>query len=167
MGRTGEQAPAFTLDSTSGDAVTATDVVEDGPAILLFNRGHWCSFCIEQLRTYEAVAESLRDKFATTVHPILGDPLDELAEMRSKHGFSFELLSDSDLTVSRTYTGVEDNDAYGAIPIPGTFILDGEGIIRYEHVATRPDDRTYGNFARYFIKKGFEDPYPGTYPDPY
>ena len=43
-----ESAPEFTLESTAGEEVTLSDSLEDGPAVVVVNRGHWCSFCAEQ-----------------------------------------------------------------------------------------------------------------------
>lgn len=39
------------------------------------------------------------------------------------------------------------------------YVIDSEGTIRYEQVADDVADRTYGNWIRYFIRNGFEDPF--------
>lgn len=171
MGLIGTSAPEFSLDSTAGRPVSLVDTIEsgpqDGPVIVVLFRGPWCSFCAEQLRSYSAIVDRLRTEYDTSVLPVTGASVPALREMQTRYQLRVELLSDPSLDVARTYTGIEDNDAYGAVPIPGTFIVDSSGKVRYEHVAERPDDRTFANFARYFIQNDFEDPYPGTYPDPY
>jgi len=44
----------------------------------------------------------------------------------------------------------------------GTYIIDTDGIVRYEQVADHPGDRTYGNYVRYYIRGGFADPFDGA-----
>jgi len=52
-------APDFTLDSTANEEVTLSESLEEGPTVVLINRGHWCSFCAEQLGTFSEVAYDL------------------------------------------------------------------------------------------------------------
>ncbi|GAB3321528.1 hypothetical protein GCM10027355_20430 [Haloplanus salinarum] len=52
----GATAPDFTLESTAGEPVTLSETLDDGPTAVLINRGHWCSFCAEQLQTFSEVA---------------------------------------------------------------------------------------------------------------
>ena len=47
-------------------------------------------------------------------------------------------------------------------PTVGTYIIDTDGIVRYEQVADHPGDRTYGNYVRYYIRGGFADPFDGA-----
>nr|WP_276250024.1 redoxin domain-containing protein [Halomicroarcula sp. SHR3] len=54
-----QDAPEFTLESTAGGEVSLADRLEDGPVVVLINRGHWCSFCAEQLQTFSEVAYDL------------------------------------------------------------------------------------------------------------
>lgn len=52
-------APDFAAPSTAGEDVSLSETLEDGPTIVLINRGHWCSFCAEQLQTFSEVAYDL------------------------------------------------------------------------------------------------------------
>jgi hypothetical protein len=38
-------------------------------------------------------------------------------------------------------------------------VIDTDGVVRYEQVADDVTDRTYGNWVRYFVRNGFEDPF--------
>lgn len=167
MSLDGEAAPEFELASTTGRDVRLADEIEDGPAVILLNRGPWCGFCAEQLLTFDALEYDLWRHEAVSVLPVFGAPVPELVEMRDRFDFGMQLLSDPDLEVAADYTGVEDNDDHGRIPIPGTFVVDESGVVRYEHVSERPDDRTYANTVRHLVKNGYRDIYPGTFPDPY
>jgi peroxiredoxin len=59
MSLEGEQAPEFSLETTAGDEASLSDAVGDGPAVVLVNRVHWCSFCAEQLQTFSEVEYDL------------------------------------------------------------------------------------------------------------
>lgn len=164
---TGERAPDFELESTAGGTVRLTETLADGPSVVVLFRGHWCSYCAEQLQSFSALGYDMWRHLDVDVLPVTGDPVPELVEMRDRFDLSVQLLSNPDLAVARDYTGIEDNDTYGAVPIPGTFVVDTDGVVRYAQVADRPDDRTFANYVRHFITEGFQDGYPGTYPDPY
>lgn len=47
----GETMPDFILSSKAGRLVSLDDVTVRGPAVISFNRGHWCPFCKIELRT--------------------------------------------------------------------------------------------------------------------
>lgn len=162
-----EAAPTFELASTAGRQVSLAEATADGPAVVLLNRGPWCGFCAEQLLTFDALAYDLWRHEDVSILPVFGAPVPALVEMRDRFDFGMQLLSDPDLDVAAAYTGIEDNDDHGRIPIPGTFVVDEDALVRYEHVSERPDDRTYANTVRHLVKEEYRDTYPGTYPDPY
>lgn len=167
MSLLGEPAPEFELASTAGRDVQLVEETTDGPAVVLFNRGPWCGFCAEQLLTFDALEYDLWRHEDVSILPVFGDPVPELVEMRDRFDFGMQLLSDPSLETAAAYTGIEENDDHGRIPIPGTFIVETDGIVRYEDISERPDDRTYGNTVRHQVKDGYGEFYPGTYPDPY
>lgn len=152
-------APDFTLDTTAGDTVTLADTLDSGPAILLFNRGPWCSYCAEQLLTYSALNYDLWRHHNASIYPIFGDAVPELVTMRDRFDLTMQLLADPDLTVVDQYTGIEHTQNHGCVPIAGTFIIDTDQTVRYEHIADNYADRTYANYARHLIKKDYEPPY--------
>ena len=41
----GEPMPPFALPDTTGRIVDLDGLLADGPAIVIFHRGHWCPFC--------------------------------------------------------------------------------------------------------------------------
>lgn len=164
-----EQAPDFTLENTAGAEITLSETLEraqhhfnpPGPTVLLFLRGYWCSYCAEQLQTFDRLEYDLWRNYNVDILPIAGDSLPALTEMRDRHDLGFELLSDPDLSVTERYTGIEDHEHYGQIPHPGTYIVDTDGVVQYEHIAANPSDRTYANYVRHAIwRHDGQDPYP-------
>ena len=151
-----DDAPTFTLPSTAGGDVSLQETLEDGPTVVLINRGHWCSFCAEQLQTFSEVAYDLRFHDNVDILPVVTDPLPALVEMRDRFDLEFQLLADPDGAVAEQYSGVEET-SHGTTGIAATYVIDTDGIVRYEQVADDPADRTYGNWIRYFLRNDFEN----------
>ncbi|MFC7175675.1 peroxiredoxin family protein [Halosegnis marinus] len=156
MSLEGEQAPDFTLERTGGDEVTLSETLSDGPTVVLVNRGSWCSFCAEQLQTFSAVSYDLWFNDGVDVLPVVTDPVGDLVEMRDRFDLDFQLLADPEGTVAERYSGTEET-SHGVTGIAATYVVDEEGVVRYEQVADHPADRTYGNWVRYFVRNDYED----------
>lgn len=154
----GQQAPAFELESTTGGTVSLEDTLDGGPSVVLVNRGHWCSFCAEQLQTFSEVSYDLWFNEGVDVLPVVTSERPRLVEMRDRFDLDVQLLADPDGAVAERYSGVEET-SHGVTGIAGTYVVDTDGVVRYEQVADDPGDRTYGNWVRYFVRNGFEDPF--------
>ena len=157
MSLEGESAPEFTLESTAGEPVALSDTLEDGPAVVIVNRGHWCSFCAEQLKTFSEVSYDLWFHENVDILPVVTSPLGKVTEMRDRYDLAIQLLADPDGEVAEQYSGTEET-SHGLTGISGVYVVDEEGTVRYEQVAEDFADRTYGNWVRYFIRNEFEDP---------
>lgn len=151
-----EPAPDFTLQNTAGGETTLSERLESGPAVVLINRGYWCSFCAEQLATFDRVAEDLRFNEGVDIIPVVTSQLDRLVEMRDRFDYSFQLTADPEGEVAEQYSGTEQT-SHGLTGIAGTYVIDEDGTVRYEQVADDPADRTYGNWIRYFLRNDYED----------
>jgi peroxiredoxin len=160
MSLEGEDAPDFTLESTAGSEVSLEATLETGPTVVLVNRGHWCSFCAEQLDTFSPVYEDLRFNHGVDVLPVVTDSVPKLTEMRDRFDYRFQLLADPDGEVAEQYSGTEQT-SHGVTGIAGTYVVDTDGVVRYEQVADDLTDRTYGNWVRYFVQNDLEDPFDG------
>jgi len=160
MSLDGEDAPEFTLPSTAGGDVTLSDRLDDGPAVVLVNRGHWCSFCAEQLQTFSEVSYDLWFNHDAEILPVVTDPMPRVREMRDRYDLDVQLLADPDGEVAEQYSGTEQT-SHGLTGVAGTYVVDQHGTVQYEQVADHPGDRTYGNFVRYFVRNDFEDPFEG------
>jgi len=160
MSMDGERAPDFTVASTGGGDVTLSDRLDSGPVVVLINRGHWCSFCAEQLQTFSAVAYDLWFNDDVDVVPVVVDPLPRVTEMRDRYDLDIQLGADPEGEVAEQYSGTEQT-SHGLTGIGATYVVDGEGTVRYEQVADDPADRTYGNFVRYYVRNDYQDPFGG------
>jgi peroxiredoxin len=159
MSLVNEVAPDFELESTAGGTVRLSETLTEGPSVVVFFRGTWCSFCAEQLQTFSALAYDMHRHQGIDVLPVTNVPVSELTEYRDLYDLRFQLLSDPGFEISRKYTEITEHPDHGEHTRAGTFVVDPEGIVRYEHVSEHSADRTYANFVRYFVKRDYEDRY--------
>ena len=162
MSLLGEPAPDFTLTSTAGHEVTLSETLDDGPTVVILFRAAWCSFCAEQLGTFSDLAYDLWRNHQVDILPVSSDSVGNLVGMRDLYDLRLQLLSDPDFEVTRAYTEVVSDEEHGEYTRSGTFVVDTDGRVRYEQLASASADRTYANFVRYFIQRGFEDRYGTT-----
>ena len=155
----GEPAPDFALASTAGGEVRLSATLDRGPSVLVINRGTWCSYCAEQLQTFSNHEYDLWRHLGVDVLPVVGDPVPDLVAMRDRFDLGLQLLADPDLAVAAEYSGTEETDDHGTIPVAATYVVDEDGVVRYAQVAEHPADRTYANWVRHFIRGGYERPY--------
>lgn len=159
MSLVNEPAPDFELESTAGGSIRLSDTLEDGPTVVIPFRGVWCSFCAEQLQTFSALAYDMHRHQGIDVLPLANVPVSKLTTFRDLHELQIQLLSDPGFEVSREYSGVTEHSEHGEHTRAGTFVVDTDGIVRYEHVSEHSADRTYANFVRYLVKRDYEDRY--------
>lgn len=152
----GNDAPDFTLPNTAGGETTLSETLESGPTVVLVNRGHWCSFCAEQLATFSRVYEDLHFNDGVDVLPVVTSPLPKVVAMRDRFDYRFQLLADPEGEVAEQYAGTEQT-SHGLTAVAGTYVVDEDGVVRYEQVADDPADRTYGNWIRYFIRNDYQN----------
>ncbi|WP_122090775.1 peroxiredoxin family protein [Halalkalicoccus subterraneus] len=153
-----EQAPDFTLESTAGEPITLSETLEEGPTVVVINRGYWCSFCAEQLQTFSEVSYDLWFNDGVDILPVVPSSLGRVTEMRDRYDLDIQLLCDPDGEVAERYSGTE-RTSHGLTGISGVYVIDSDSEVRYEQVADDVTDRTYGNWVRYFIRNDFEDPF--------
>lgn len=127
----GERAPDFRSRNQHGQTVTRDDL-RGAPAVLLFYPWAFSSICTGELR-------SLRDqwrRFDELDARVLGISCDAMFTLRAyaeAEGLTFDLLTDHwpHGAIARSY-GVFDDEAGCALR--GSFLLDGEGVVRWSTV---------------------------------
>ena len=132
----GELAPDFTLPSTSGNKVTLSEL-RGKPVLIAFFPLAFSSTCTAEL----CEMRDDHDQFATrgaTVLPISVDHTYSLKEYKAKYTMHVDLLSDFKRDVSRRYGVLLEDRFYSA---RAYFLLDKDGVIRWEHVEENPGNR--------------------------
>ncbi len=162
----GERAPDFELPNPHGKPVRLSELLAKGPVVLSFFRGDWCPVCNLQLRALERALPGIREASASLV-AVTPQSLEHTLSLQEKAELNFDVLSDVAQKVIRDYRvqftvppelqnlylgfysldlGEQNGDGSWNLPVPGTFIIDAEGIIRHTHVTAdftrrmEPDD---------------------------
>jgi len=151
--REGDTAPEFELPDALGRTVRLIDLLNQGPVIFSFYRGQWCPFCNLELRGLQRALVEV-DAAGASLVAISPNTPDVSRETVKKLELEFPVLSDRDNLVARqfnlVYAMTEENvDMYKAIdrdvgemngtgkwelPIPATYVVDGERTIRYAFI---------------------------------
>lgn len=151
----GDRAPNFTLPDALGQPVTLSNLLAQGPVVLTFYRGEWCPFCNIQLRSLQAALPRFRE-FDATLVAVSPQASDHALSLSEKHDLAYPVLSDVDQTVIRDYrvqftlTGdledlqvnvfkndpaVQNANHSRSLPVPATFVIDRDGIVRAAFVS--------------------------------
>ena len=158
--KTGDKAPEISLSNAFGKKVSLCNELKKGPVILVFYRGAWCPFCNLHLHVLQKNLPKFR-KYNAQLIAVTPQQPDKSAGQIKKDKFPFEVLSDSDSQVMKAYNlyyeldealvkvykkhGL-DVEAFNGkdrnvLPVPATFVIDGEGIIRGVHAETNYKER--------------------------
>ena len=132
----GQQAPDFTLPSTSGDKMTLSSL-RGRPVLLAFFPLAFSGTCTAEL----CDMRDHHDQFSgrgVTILPISVDHTWSLKEYKAKYNMQVELLSDFKRDVSRLYGVLMEDRFYSN---RAYFLIDAEGVIRWEHVEDSPSNR--------------------------
>ncbi|MCB1539800.1 MAG: AhpC/TSA family protein [Hyphomicrobiales bacterium] len=143
----GDRLPTFTLPDQDGRLRTLADFTAIGPTLVSVNRGHWCPFCRIELDLLAKAYAELRRHGATALS--IMPERQAFTKIVGQRGVPFPVLSDIDGAYALElglcfYIGddlmrlfkrmghqmpvFQGNESW-FLPIPATFVLDGEGRI--------------------------------------
>lgn len=144
----GEPMPDFILPGKDGHLVSLDDVTQHGPAVISFNRGHWCSFCKIELRTIAEHHEEItaagavmvsiipdRQQFAGPLHALTLGKIQILTDVDNGYALSLGLVMwiGEHLKALMKGRGYHLETFHGSdgwfIPLPATFVVDQSKIV--------------------------------------
>ena len=144
----GEKAPLFNLKNAFGKNISLEEELKKGPVILVFYRGSWCPFCNMHLHVLQENLEIFK-KYEAQLITVTPQSPNKSAQQIKKDGYPFEVLSDLDNSVMKDYKlyfelpqevldiykkhdlNIETKeDKPTALPIPGSFVIDQNGVVR-------------------------------------
>jgi peroxiredoxin len=99
--KAGDHLDAFTLDDATGTPVSLSQLIETGPAVIVFYRGGWCPYCNLALRTYQRELLPELDAFGARLAAISPQSPDQSLSTAEKAGLAFTVLSDPGSRVAR------------------------------------------------------------------
>lgn len=136
----GQQAPDFTLRDTEKNKVTLSELKGKNVLILFFPLA-FTSVCTKELcMTRDNL--TMYNNLNTTVLGISVDSLFSLGRFKEDQQLNFQLLSDFNKTASAAYGSLYEhffNDMDG-VSKRSAFIIDKDGIVRYEEVLENAGD---------------------------
>lgn len=152
----GDRAPSFTLPDALGRTVTLEVLLERGPLIISFYRGGWCPYCNLELRAYQDLLPQLSEA-GTALVAISPESPDESLSTSERLELGFSVLTDQDNRVAAAFgivhpvpsdveavyrgNGIDLQARTGqaqeatSLPLPATFLVDEDGMIRYAFVS--------------------------------
>ena len=158
----GDVLQDFTLPDATGTSVSLTQLVADGPAVLVFYRGGWCPFCNLALHQYQAELVPQLARFGARLAAISPQTPDESLSTAEKHSLEFVVLSDAGARVARRMgvtfepaqdvleaqralgLDIRDGNADGAteLPMPTVLVVDRDRVVRFADVHPDYTSRT-------------------------
>lgn len=139
----GETMPPFLLPAQNGSLVSLDELVANGPAVISFNRGHWCPFCKIELRALAshhheiekagARAVSImpeRQQFSGNLNALTQDTITILTDIDNGYALTLGLViwvGDALKVLMKGHgyhlDAFHGNDGW-FLPVPATFVVD-------------------------------------------
>jgi peroxiredoxin len=151
--KVGEPMPAFLLPDETARLVHLNDLLREGPVAIAFNRGQWCPYCrinIDALaRAEEEIAAEHRhiaaivpdrQRFAQWLKSDASAPFPLFTDMDNGYAMSLGLAIFVGEEIERMMvsSGWDPSVSQGTdnwmLPIPATFVVGTDGIIRARFV---------------------------------
>ena len=149
----GEPMPDFILPDEAGRLVRLTDLLDKGPVVLSFHRGHWCPYCrlnadglakiapeVESLGAQIVAISPEKGRYGAELKSYAKAPFPVLADINNGYALELNLLF---------WVGDEKRKAMEAggfdivpyqgnetwmLPIPATFIVGRDGVVKARHI---------------------------------
>ena len=114
--------PTFTLPDADGNAVSFDEINKEKAVAIIFYRGDWCPYCIDQLGTIAAVLPQI-EALGVQVVAITPDKQAAMQNTRRRFGQNFIFLSDPKAKVIKQYGVARPNN----LPHPAVYLVDKGG----------------------------------------
>ena len=171
--QTGSKAPAFELSDHNGKIVRSSDLLKKGLLVICFIRGRWCPFCVGQMEAINTIYSEIQKSGGSLV-AVSPQTVHQSSLMADQHKLRFPLLSDAQSNTARQFglayrvpeyqqeiykrvfvnlPFVNGDDSW-ELPIPATYVLTGDGIIRYSSVNPDYTDRPEPDDIAGFLAQG-------------
>jgi peroxiredoxin len=149
----GEKLPRFVLPNQNGKLVALDALLEKGPVVVAFLRGHWCPYCRVTAAALAEIADVAQElgaaivaitpesrRFASKLDAETLGAFPILADLDNGYALTVNLAVWVDQEMSALISGAgwdiptyQGNDAW-ILPIPAVFVLDRAGVIVARHV---------------------------------
>jgi thioredoxin-dependent peroxiredoxin len=124
--RVGDKAPPFESIDHRGRTLRLGSLLAEGPVVLFFYPRDFTPICTREVCHFRDAYEDLR-RFGVSIVGVSPDDAISHESFAVKHGLTYSLLSDPNLTLARDY-GAGRLLGLGLKRI--TYVIDREGIVR-------------------------------------
>lgn len=158
----GDVVSDFTLPDATGKRVSLSDLVANGPAVIVFYRGGWCPYCNLALHQYQSELVPRLADYRATLAAISPQRPDESLSTAEKHDLQFAVLSDAGADVARQLgiafqpaedvleaqralgLDIRDGNADGSpeLPMPTVLVIDTDRTVQFADVQVDYTSRT-------------------------
>ncbi|MEO9468701.1 peroxiredoxin-like family protein [Parasphingorhabdus sp.] len=146
--KAGDSLPDASLIDATGKSVSLSSLNEAGPLIITFYRGGWCPYCNLELKAYQEILGEITDLGGQLIAISPEKPDNSLTTIE-KNALTFSVLTDTGNQLAKAvgiafelpaglqqlFTNFGMNldelnaDTGWALPVPATFVVDGNGRI--------------------------------------
>lgn len=147
----GDLMPPFTMPDQSGALVSLEEMLDSGPVILAFHRGHWCPYCRLNMVGLAEIQDRVKparivgisaevQRYTRALKAESGARFPILTDVGAGYALSINLAVFVDEQMSRMIGGAGwDVPLYQGgsdwlLPIPAVFVVDQDGKIAARHV---------------------------------
>lgn len=167
----GDKAPDFTLPNAVGEEITLSNLLKDGPVVLIWYRGEWCPYCNVYLADIQAHMKDFKEAGANVI-AISPETPDHGSNMQDRLSLDFHVLSDEQSGVAEEYgvvytlppkiaTHLQDafdihganNDERNLLPLSASYIINTDGTISYAYLNADYRERAETNLLLEEVKK--------------
>lgn len=148
----GDTAPDFTLPNAAGESVTLSELLKDGPVVMIWYRGEWCPYCNIYLEDIQAHAQEFKDAGANVV-AISPETPDRGWTLQDKLDLDFHILSDEKSAIAQEYGVVytlpekiagylqeafdiheKNKDDRNLLPLGASYVISQDGVVTYAFI---------------------------------
>lgn len=126
-------APGWRLPTSGGQSVALSDYT-GRPVVVVFFLGYGCVHCVEQLQAFKPAWDRFQAAGIDVV-AVGTDTVEKIAAAGVTEGCPFTITADPELSVFKQWRCYDD---FEQSPLHGTFLLDGEGRIRWLDISYEP-----------------------------
>lgn len=149
--RPGDPMPPFILPDETGRLVDLPSLIDQGPAVVMFYRGHWCPYCRLNVRAVIEAQDRIKalggriaaimpetQKYAEQFKSESGAPFPVLTDLDNGYALSLNLAIWLGAEIQSLLSYLDLSDFHGndgwVLPIPATFVVGRDGLVKARFV---------------------------------
>ena len=151
----GDTAPNFSGIDQFDSLISSKNILDSSDNyVLIFYRGSWCKYCRKHLSELSDSLQLILDK-NTSVVVVTPETSDSRERMLSETGATFSIVFDTTYSIMQAFqvdykitketvpkyrtnvirlTNKSNGNEDGILPIPATYVIGNNGVIKWKHV---------------------------------